>query len=111
MPGMSATRIVETTRDLRPVDQEVGKAAATSQAMQGVLAGGMSPDRIGARVAQAIENGDYWIFNHSEWKAMAELETQDMMSAFGTSGDTATRGEEIDGLVQTNGGRRVGAED
>src|SRR3546814_2759963 len=32
MPGMSATRIVETTRDLRPVEVEAGKAAATSQA-------------------------------------------------------------------------------
>src|SRR3546814_15389842 len=72
MPGMSATRIVATTRDLRPVDQEVGKAAATSQAMQGVLAGGMSPDRIGARVARATENGDYWNFTHTDWEALAE---------------------------------------
>lgn len=109
MPGMSATRIVETTRDLRPVDQEVGKAAATSQAMQGVLAGGMSPDRIGARVAQAIENGDYWIFTHPEWKAMAELVTQDMLSAFGPSADPAYRGDDIDGLIAANGGRMFGA--
>src|SRR3546814_16202024 len=47
MPGMSATRIVETTRDLRPVDQEVGKEAAKSQAMKGVPAGGLSPDKDG----------------------------------------------------------------
>ena len=31
MPGMSATRIVETTRELRPVAVEVGAAASTSQ--------------------------------------------------------------------------------
>ena len=87
MPGMSATRIVETTRDLRPVEVEVGKAAATSQAMQGVLAGGMSPDKIGARVVAAIEAGEYWIFTHPEWKAMAELVMQDMLASFGPSAD------------------------
>jgi NAD(P)-dependent dehydrogenase (short-subunit alcohol dehydrogenase family) len=109
MPGMSATRIVETTRDLRPVEVEVGKAAATSQAMQGVLAGGMSPDRIGARVVQAIEAGEYWIFTHPEWKAMAELITQDMLASFGPSADPAYRGDDIDGLIAANGGRMFGA--
>ncbi len=109
MPGMSATRIVETTRNLRPVDQEVGKAAATSQAMQGVLAGGMSPDRIGARVVEAIEKGEYWIFTHPEWKAMAELVTQDMLSAFGPSADPEYKGDDIDGLIAANGGRMFGA--
>lgn len=109
MPGMSATRIVETTRELRPVEVEVGKAAATSHAMQGVLAGGMAPDKIGARVVQAIENGDYWIFTHPEWKAMAELVTQDMLSAFGPSADPGYRGDDIDGLIAANGGRMFGA--
>ena len=109
MPGMSATRIVETTRDLRPVEIEVGKAAATSQAMQGVLAGGMSPDKIGARVVQAIENGEYWIFTHPEWKAMAELVTQDMLSSFGPSADPDYKGDDIDGLIAANGGRMFGA--
>src|SRR3546814_16764379 len=85
MPGMSATRIVETTRDLRPVEIEVGKAAATSQAMQGVLAGGMSHDKIGARVVQAIENGEYWILTHPERKKRAEKVPQDMLSPFGRS--------------------------
>jgi len=109
MPGMSATRIVETTRELRPVEVEVGKAAATSQAMQGVLAGGMAPEKIGARVVQAIENGDYWIFTHPEWKAMAELVTQDMLSAFGPSADPGYKGDDIDGLIAANGGRMFGA--
>lgn len=109
MPGMSATRIVETTRDLRPVETEVGQAAATSQAMQGVLAGGMAPDKVGAHVVRAIENGDYWIFTHPEWKAMAELVTQDMLSAFGPSADPEYRGDDIDGLIAANGGRMFGA--
>lgn len=109
MPGMSATRIVETTRDLRPVEVEVGKAAATSQAMQGVLAGGMAPGKIGARVVEAIEAGEYWIFTHPEWKAMAELVTQDMLSSFGPSADPAYKGDDIDGLIAANGGRMFGA--
>ena len=39
---MASTRIVETTRDLRPVPVEQGAAAATSQAMGNVLAAGMA---------------------------------------------------------------------
>ncbi|WP_432770188.1 MAG: SDR family NAD(P)-dependent oxidoreductase [Sphingopyxis sp.] len=109
MPGMTATRIVETTRDLRPAQVEAGQAATTSQAMQGVLAGGMAPDKVGARVVQAIEAGDYWIFTHPEWKAMAELVTQDMLAAFGPSADPAYRGDDIDGLIAANGGRMFGA--
>ncbi len=109
MPGMSATRIVETTRDLRPVEQEAGAAAATSQAMQGVLAGGMSPDKIGLRVVEAIERGDYWIFTHPEWKQMAELVTHDMLAAFGPSADPDYHGDDIDGLIAANGGRMFGA--
>ena len=109
MPGMSATRIVETTRDLRPAQVEVGRAAATSQAMQGVLAGGMDPAKIGARVVRAIENGDYWIFTHPEWKAMAELVTRDMLTAFGESADPDYKGDDIDGLIAANGGRMFGA--
>lgn len=108
MPGMSATRIVETTRDLRPVEVETGKAAATSQAMQGVLAGGMPPERVGARVLQAIEQNDFWIFTHPEWKAMAELVTADMLSGFGESADPTYKGDDIDGLIAANGGRMFG---
>lgn len=108
MPGMSATRIVETTRNLRPVKVEVGNAAATSQAMQGVLAGSMDPAKIGARVVRAIENDEYWIFTHPEWKKMAELVTSDMLSAFGESADPSYMGDDINGLIAANGGRMFG---
>lgn len=108
MPGMSATRIVETTRMLRPATTEVGAAAATSLAMQGVLAGGMSPDRVGAFVVRAIEANSFWIFTHPEWKAMTEQVTADMLSAFGESADPDYRGDDIDGLITANGGRMFG---
>ena len=108
MPGMSATRIVETTRDLRPAQGETGAAAETSQAMQGVLAGGMSPARIGERVVRAIENGDYWIFTHPEWKELAKRVTDDMLASFEASADPAYEGDDIDGLIAANGGRMFG---
>ncbi len=109
MPGMSATNIVANTRNLRPAPVETGGAAATSQAMQGVLAGGMSPASIGERVAEAIEADDFWIFTHPEWKAMAELVTADMLAGFGASADPDYRGDDIDGLIAANGGRMFGA--
>src|SRR3546814_2569705 len=106
-PGRPETRKVETRGDRRLVEGEAGKAAATSQAMQGVLAGGMAPGKIGARVVEAIEAGDYWIFTHPEWKKMAELVTQDMLSSFGPSADPAYKGDDIDGLIAANGGRML----
>lgn len=109
MPGMSATRIVETTRDLRPGQKEVGAAAATSQSMQGVLSGGMNPAKVGARVVQAIQDDEFWIFTHPEWKEMAELVTKDMLDGFGPSADPTYRGDDIAGLIAANGGRMFGA--
>src|SRR3546814_16223778 len=60
MPGMSATRIVETTSDLRPVEVEAGKAAATSKAKPGVLAGGRDPGNLGERGVEGEERGEPW---------------------------------------------------
>lgn len=108
MPGMSATRIVETTRNLRPVPGDTS-SVATSQAMQGILAGGMSPDRIGTYVVNAIEADRFWIFTHPEWKAMAEQVAADMLSAFGESADPDYPGDDIEGLIAANGGRMFGA--
>jgi NAD(P)-dependent dehydrogenase (short-subunit alcohol dehydrogenase family) len=110
MPGMTATRIVETTRDLRPAAGETGAAAQTSQAMQGVLAGGMDPAASAAMVLDAVREGRFWIFTHPEWKAMAEIVTTDMLAAFGISADPAYRGDDIAGLIDANGGRMFGAE-
>src|SRR3954470_8160555 len=53
-PGMVATNIVATTAALRPGASEQGRAAQTAQNMSGVLAAGMSPEKIGERVVRAI---------------------------------------------------------
>ncbi|PKB13415.1 NADP-dependent 3-hydroxy acid dehydrogenase YdfG [Novosphingobium kunmingense] len=110
MPGMTATRIVETTRNLRPGESEQGGAAATSQAMQGVLAGGMPPEKSAAMVVEAIRDDRFWIFTHPEWKRMAELVTADMLAGFGASADPDYRGDDIDALIAANGGRMFGAQ-
>lgn len=109
MPGMSATRIVETTRNLRPGEQEQGAAATTSQSMQGVLSGGMDPAKIGERVVEAIKQNAFWIFTHPEWKEMAELVTNNMLEGFGASADPSYKGDDIAGLIAANGGRMFGA--
>jgi NAD(P)-dependent dehydrogenase (short-subunit alcohol dehydrogenase family) len=106
-PGMSATRIVETTRELRPGGQEVGQAAGTSQAMGAVLASGMSPDAIGRRVVRAIENEDFYIFTHPEWRRLAEPQIAEMLAAFGESADPSYKGDDIDSLVAANGAKRM----
>jgi NADP-dependent 3-hydroxy acid dehydrogenase YdfG len=106
-PGMSATRIVETTRELRPGGQEGGAAANTSQAMGAVLASGMDPARIGARVVTAIEADEFWIFTHPEWKRLAEPQIAEMLAAFGPSADPDYRGDDIDGLLAANNASRM----
>jgi NAD(P)-dependent dehydrogenase (short-subunit alcohol dehydrogenase family) len=108
-PGMSATNIVRTTRELRPGAQEVGAAAGTSQAMDAVLAGGMSPAAIGRRVVRAIEDGDFYIFTHPEWRRLVEPQIAEMLAAFGESADPHYRGDDIDSLVAANGAKGFNA--
>jgi NAD(P)-dependent dehydrogenase (short-subunit alcohol dehydrogenase family) len=108
-PGMSATRIVRTTRELRPGGREEGAAATTSAAMDNVLAGGMSPEPIGRRVVKAIENDDFYIFTHPEWKRLAEPQIAEMLAAFRESADPGYKGDDIDSLIAANGARRMNA--
>ncbi|WP_337188212.1 SDR family NAD(P)-dependent oxidoreductase [Phenylobacterium sp.] len=106
-PGMSATGIVATTARLRPVAPEQGRAAQTAQNMTGVLAGGMSPAKIGEFVVRAIEAGDFFIITHPEWKAMAQAQFAEVLAAFGASADPDYAGDDIAGLVAANGARRM----
>lgn len=106
-PGMSATNIVATTAKLRPGAGEQGAAAQTAQNMTGVLASGMSPDRIGERVVRAIEAGEFFIFTHPEWKGMTEAQFGEILAAFGESADPTYAGDDIDGLIAANGARRM----
>lgn len=106
-PGMSATNIVATTATLRPGATEQGQAAQTAQNMSGVLAGGMSPEKIGERLACAIEAGEFFVFTHPEWKGMAEAQFAEVLAAFGESADPSYKGDDIAGLVAANGAKRM----
>ena len=108
-PGMSATRIVETTQRLRPGASEQGAAAQTAQNMTSVLAGGMAPGKIGERMARAIERDEFFVFTHPEWKAMAQIQAAEMLAAFGESADPDYPGDDIDGLIAANGASRMNA--
>jgi NAD(P)-dependent dehydrogenase (short-subunit alcohol dehydrogenase family) len=108
-PGMSATRIVETTQRLRPGASEQGAAAQTAQNMTAVLAGGMAPGKIGERMARAIERDEFFVFTHPEWKAMAQIQVAEMLAAFGESADPDYPGDDIDGLIAANGAKRMNA--
>lgn len=108
-PGMAATRIVETTQRLRPGAAEQGAAATTAVAMGSVLASGMSPEKIGPRVVRAIEQNEFYIFTHPEWKRLAEAQIAEMMAAFGEFADPDYVGDDIDGLMAANGATRLNA--
>ena len=106
-PGMSATNIVETTRVLRPRTGEAAGAAKTAQAMEGVLAGGMDPAKVGERVAARDRSRRFLIFTHPEWKRLAEPQIAEMMAAFGESADPDYTGDDIDALIAANGARAL----
>ena len=75
--------------------------------MRGVLAGGMAPERIAKRVVRAIEEDEFYIFTHPEWKALLEPQLEEMLAAFGESADPDYPGDDIDGLVNANGAKRM----
>jgi NAD(P)-dependent dehydrogenase (short-subunit alcohol dehydrogenase family) len=109
-PGMAATRIVETTRALRPTSPESGAAASTAQAMGSVLAAGMDPAAIGEHVVRAIRSEQFYIFTHPEWSPMLRTHFEEMLDAFGEASDPDYLGDDIAGLIAANGGRAfVGA--
>lgn len=106
-PGMVATNVVSNTALLRPGAEATGAAAETAAAMKDVLAAGMQPDKIAARVIEAIERDAFYIFTHPEWKRLAEPQIAEMMAAFGASADPDYKGDDIDSLLKANNVRRM----
>lgn len=81
-PGMTATRIVETTGQLRPDGNNTAETDERMKAMKGVLATGMRPEAVGEMVARSIEADEPYIFPAPEWKPMAEYFYADILSGF-----------------------------
>ena len=89
-PGMVRTRIVETSSKLAPGSRPPADAAAV-EAMNAVMAGGMDPFAVGERVCRAINQGDFYIFTHPEWRFLVERHYAEMLTAFGESADPGHR--------------------
>jgi NAD(P)-dependent dehydrogenase (short-subunit alcohol dehydrogenase family) len=81
-PGMTATRIVETTGGLRPDDNRGGFTEDGMKTMTAVMNTGMRPDAVGEMVARSIETDEFYIFPSPEWKPMAECFYAEILSGF-----------------------------
>lgn len=101
-PGMSATNVVMNTHLLRPGADTSGEATRQAEAMKGVLASGMPPERIAERVVRAIRDNEFYIFTHPEWKRLLEPQLAELLAAFGESADPSYPGDDIDGLLAAN---------
>lgn len=89
-PGMTATRIVETSGKLRPGSGET-IGSEKMLAMQALLATGMNPAAIGEKVARSVEQDEYYIFTHADWGPLFDAHAQEIAAAFGESADPAHR--------------------
>jgi|GEM_PF-548898 len=86
-PGMTRTRIVETTQGLRPGAAEQGVGAETAAAMNAILSTGMSPDSVGRAVLEAIVRDRLFVFTHPELKMLVEARFAEMLDGFGPSAE------------------------
>lgn len=107
-PGMTRTRIVETTQNLRPGAAEAGVGAETAAAMNAILSTGMSPDAVGRAVRHAILHDQLFIFTHPEWKVLAEARFAEMLEGFGPSAEPGYR-DDISQILNGLAGTRDSA--
>lgn len=86
-PGMTATRIVQTTGNLRPDGQNNSVSDDRMKMMHAILQTGMRPESVGEMVARAVEADEFYILPSPEWKPMAEGHFADMLSGFRESAE------------------------
>ncbi len=97
-PGFVATRIHESGRN-RPSEllvergQEIEAAGITAALVQG----GIPAERVGERVVEAIEAGEFYIFTHPDARAWVEARYANIMAGF----DAADRSPALAGLPRT----------
>lgn len=97
-PGMTATRIVETTQATRPGQAEQGAGEATAAAMNAILSTGMQPDSVGRAVLDAILTDRFYIFTHPEWKPLVAARAQELLDGFGNSAEPGYQ-DDLQGLM------------
>lgn len=81
-PGMTATRIVQTTGELRPDGQNNAVSDARMQTMHAILQTGMRPESVGEMVARSVEADEFYILPSPEWKSMVEHHFADILGGF-----------------------------
>jgi NAD(P)-dependent dehydrogenase (short-subunit alcohol dehydrogenase family) len=85
-PGFVRTRIHESGRQRQARyggqgDVDPGVGATRDEAAQNVL-NGIDPDIVGARVVEAIRDGDLYIFTHTAMRDFVEARFQNIRAAF-----------------------------
>jgi NAD(P)-dependent dehydrogenase (short-subunit alcohol dehydrogenase family) len=83
-PGWVNTRIIESERN-RPADLAAGASTPTpeQQAMEDtvrqLLATGLPPEQVAARVFAAIREERFYVLTHPEWKEMIRTRMEDIL--------------------------------
>lgn len=100
-PGFVRTRIHESRRN-RPADYGADPRAnddAINQGAGALVLSGIDPDAVGARVVEAIRDGELYIFTHPDMKALVELRFARILEGFDTAARSpALKGQGRDGL-------------
>lgn len=94
-PGMTNTHFVENSQ--RHIARETNAVIDKSSGVGNMLATGMSPDKLAARVVRGIKANEYHIFTHADWKSSIQAVFEEKLSAFGENADPDYR-ENIEAL-------------
>ena len=92
-PGMTNTGFVENSKRLLGEVESANKVTGVGN----MLASGMNPARLAARVVDGVENGEYHVFTHGEYKDAIKDVFDERLAAFGGNADPDYR-EDIAGL-------------
>jgi NAD(P)-dependent dehydrogenase (short-subunit alcohol dehydrogenase family) len=94
-PGFVSTRIHDSQRN-RPAELQVAREAdpMTAVITEALVTGGIPADRVGERVVEAMEAGEFYIFTHPDMRAYVEARFAGIMAGF----DAADRSPALAGL-------------
>ena len=94
-PGFVSTRIHESARN-RPEELQVerGHDIDVAGITAALVTGGIPADRVGERVVEAIEAGEFYVFTHPDMRAYVQARFANIMAGF----DSADRSPALQGL-------------
>jgi NAD(P)-dependent dehydrogenase (short-subunit alcohol dehydrogenase family) len=88
-PGPTATELGASTRKLAEDAGIVSAPPATSLAPRSAPrpAASLDPSFVGERVLRAIENDEFYVMTHPDWRPVLEARHDALLSAFGAAAD------------------------